>query len=278
MAMVSLDNYIAASKQRVGWIKTGTARTTVATIPFTLHEISGNPGAGTLAGASTATAILQTDAIAGYPLIDFITGTSYLTKVEFGNSVACRIRLVDTITKSGPYSYAAGTTAISSSPDITTRCPDYAGGSSYGSRNEIWIQISTAFVTGTAWQVQVTYTNQAGVTAKTSIISVAQAAAALTIGKLFQIGLATGDTGVQKVQSVIVTNGGTAMTAGAFDVLVVRNIWQGRVRINNDGDTHDLLKTGAPIIYNDSALSFWVQTDSTSSGVPEIMFELANNG
>lgn len=40
---------------------------------------------------------------------------------------------------------------------------------------EIWIEVTTAFVTGTAWQVQVTYTNQSGVTGRTSIISSAQA-------------------------------------------------------------------------------------------------------
>ena len=48
------------------------------------------------------------------------------------------------------------------------------------------------------------------------------AAAALTLGKMFQLPLQAGDSGVQKIESVVVTNGTTAMTAGNFNVLVLR--------------------------------------------------------
>ena len=88
--------------------------------------------------------------------------------------------------------------------------------------------------------------------------------------------LASGDTGVQAIQSVIATNNATIMTAGAFNVLLVREIWtSGRVRLANDGDIHDMLKTGLPIVYPDSALTIWVAADSTGSGSPELFFELA---
>jgi hypothetical protein len=45
----------------------------------------------------------------------------------------------------------------------------------------------------------------------------------------------------------------------------------------NDGDIHDMLKTGLPVIYNDSALIIQVQADSTASGVPEVAFEIVNS-
>jgi hypothetical protein len=280
MAITTLDQYIGSYKQRVGWFKSASI-TTVAYVPFSLFDQAGNPGSGTLAGTTTASAILQTDLIAGYPAIDAATGVnSYLTKIEFGWPVIGRLRMVDVIAKSGPYSYATGTTTLTSYPSITGRCPDYGATAPtvYGARNEIWIEVSTAFVTGTAWQVQCTYANQSGVTA-TTIISAAQAAAALTKNKLFQLALQSGDTGVQKVYSVIVTNGGTIMTAGAFNVLLVRELWtSGRVRVANDGSIHDMLTTGMPIVYPDSALTVWVQTDSTASNTPELFFELASNG
>jgi len=95
---------------------------------------------------------------------------------------------------------------------------------------------------------------------------------------MFQLALAAGDTGIQKLQSVIVTNVGAA--AGSFNLLIVRELWtNGRVRAANDGDVHDMLKTGMPLVYNTSALYPIIQTDSTASGqFPEIFIELANNG
>ena len=278
MAITSIDTYLAGQRQRIGWYKSASI-TTVANIPFSLFDQAGNPGSGTLAGTTVASAILQDDTVAGYPFIQFTTGGSYLSKIEFGSPVACRMRLVDVITKGGAYGFTGQTTIVSSYPSITSRCPDFTTTSSpYGTRNEIWVEVVQAFVTGTAWQVQVTYKNQSGVTA-TSIVSSAQAAAALTKNRLFQLALQSGDTGVQSILSVIVTNGGTAMTAGTFNVLIVRELWSsGRVRVANDGDIHDMLKTGMPLIYNTAALTVWVQTDSTASSTPELFFEIANNG
>jgi hypothetical protein len=275
MSIVTLDGYIASVKQRIRFCKTA-ARTTVATIPVSLFEIAGSPGGGVLAGTSTTVGVVPTDATAGCPIIEFTTGVGYLSKVEFGSSVACRLSIFDMLFKSGAYSYAAATTTLSTQPAISQRCPDYPGsGTVFGARNEIWIEIVTAMTGATNWRVQITYTNQDGTTGRTSIQSTAQAAAALTIGKMFQIALQAGDTGVQKIESVIVTNAGA--TAGTFNVLILRPLWtSGRVRTANDGDIHGITKTGMPIVYGDSALIMTVQADSTSSGIPEIMLEIAS--
>jgi hypothetical protein len=277
MAISTLDQYIAAVKQRIRIVKTA-SRTVVATIPFSLFDIAGNPGSGVLAGTSTTQGVVPTDATVGCPLIEFSTGIGYLSKIEYGCSVACRLSLFDMLFKAGAYTYAAATVNLTSQPVISQRCPDYPGsGTVFGARNEIWVEVVTAFVTGTNWQVQVTYTNSNGTGARTTVISVAQAAAALTLGKMFQLSLQSGDTGVQKIESVIITNGSTAMTAGTFNVLILRPLWtSGRCMIANDGDIHDLLKTGMPVVYTDSALVLVSQADSTASGIPEIAFEIAS--
>lgn len=280
MAIESLDQYLAAAKQRIRIVKTA-SRTTVAAIHFSVFDIAGNPGAGTLAGTNTVNGgVVPTDATAGCPDISFSSGTGYLSKVEFGSSVACRLSIFDMLVKMGAISYAAGTTTptADTQPAISQRCPDYPGsGTTFGSRNELWIEVSTAFTTGNNWQVQVTYRNQAGVSGRTTVISAAQAAAALTLGKMFQLGLQAGDTGVQRIESVIVTNGSTAMTAGAFNVLILRPIYTSmRCMTANDGDVHDMLKTGMPIVYSDSALILQVAADSTASGIPEVTMEIAS--
>lgn len=271
MAITTLDGLIAAPSQRVSLLKLA-SRTSVAAIPFSVFDLAGNPGAGVLAGTSTAAGVVPTAATAGCPTINSFGGSNgYINKVEFGSTVACRLALFDMVFKAGAYAFTAGTTALSAQPSYSGRM---LGGTDF-TNTEIWVEVTTAFVTGTAWQVQVTYTNQAGTTGRTSIISAAQAAAALTQGKMFQLALQSGDTGVQKIESVIATNGGTAMTAGKFNVLVLRRLWSNaRVRVANDGDIHDMLKTGLPQIFDTSALVLQVTADSTATGLPEIICEV----
>ena len=276
MAIATLDQYIAAVKQKINITKV-TSRTSVAVIPFSCFDIAGQPGAGVLAGTSTSAGVVPTDSTAGCPVINFSSGTGYLSKVNFKSSVAGTLDVYDMLWKGGAYSYAAATTTLSAQPAISSRCPDYTGGAAFGNNTEIWIEVVTAFVTGTAWQVNVTYTNQAGTTGRTAIISAAQAAAALTLGKMFQIALAAGDSGVQKIESVIVTNGGTAMTAGTFNVLILRPLAGNlRVPLAGGGDAYDLLKTGMPIVYTDCALIVVPTADSTATGIWNVTLEIAS--
>lgn len=272
MTISTFDGFIAAAKQYLSIAKTS-ARTSVATAWFTTFDLASNPGAGVLAGTSTTAGVVPTDATAGCPVIDAFGGAAigYLAQVDFGNVVPCRMKIFDMLFKAGAYGFGAGTTTLAAQPSYASRMP----GGSFAD-TQIWIEVSTAFVTGTAWQVQVTYTNSAGVTARTSVILPATTAANLTLGRWYQMALQAGDVGVQKIESVIVTNGGTAMTAGAFNVLVLRPLWSGRVRAANDGDVHDIAKTGFPVVFTDSALVLAVNADSTSTGTPELEFVIAN--
>ena len=274
MAINSLDQYIQSAKQEIRIGKTA-SRTSVANIPFSVFDLAGAPWAWTLAGTSTANGVVPTDATTGTPLINafWAWATGYITNMEFSNSVVWRIALFDMLFKAGAYAYTAGTTTLSSQPSYSSRIP--ASGTDF-TNTEIWIEVSTAFVTGTAWQVQITYTNQSWTTGRTSIISAAQNAAALTQGKMFQIALQAGDTGIQKIESVIVTNGGTAMTAGAFNVLVLRRLGQARIRVANDTQKIPLLWSAMPIIYADSALIIQVQADSTATWLPECFLQISN--
>jgi hypothetical protein len=275
MPISNENEYIAASKQRLPIVKTAN-RTTTTVVPFSVFDLAGQPGAGVLAGINTANGVVPTDTTPGCSIINFSTGVGYLTKVEFYSTVASRLEVADMLFKAGAYGFASGTTALSSQPIISQRCPDTAG-VIFGNGNEIWIEVSTAFLTGTSWQVQVTYTNSNGVAGRSTIISPSQIASALTIGKMFQLALQSGDSGVQKIDSVIVTNGGTAMTAGAFNVLIIRPLWFNKVKAANDGGINDLFGTGMPIVYTDSALILIVTPDSTSTGLPDVILEIASN-
>lgn len=179
--------------------------------------------------------------------------------------------MYDRLFAAGAYSYAAGTTSLSSQPSYSGRLP-VAG---VYSGLQAWMEVVTNFSTGTAWTVHITYTDQDGATGAVGPDLPTMAAAALQIGRMYQLPLAAGDGGLQKIESVVVTNGGTAMTAGTFNVMVLRPIWFGRVIAANGGDVHDLLKTGFPRLFEDSALYNILYADSTAVGLPDISMQIA---
>ena len=276
MPIQSLDQWLAANRQRIRITKT-TTRTSVALMWFHMFELAGNPGAGTNPGTNTANGgTLETDVTAGYPDVSFSSGTGYLTKVEFGNTIAGRLMLFDRLVKMGAFTYNNGVVTVSSGwPNITGRCPDYTGGATYGARNELWFEALATFTSATAFTVTVSYTNQAGTSGRTATMPT-QAAANLTLGKMIQLSLQAGDTGIQQINSVTTTTG--SATAGSYNLNIMRSLWtQGRIRVANDGDIHDVFKTGGPVVYSDSAIMPLITTDSgTSSGLPEFGFNIDN--
>lgn len=261
MAITTLDGLIAAPSQRVGILKTASITATALMATQNL-QAAGNPGAGTLAGTSTAAGVVPDDTVAGFPTINSFGGaTGYISKIEFSNTVPCRMSLFDCLFKAGAYAFNANTT-LAAQPSYSGRV---IGGTDF-SNTEIWIEAVTAF-TGNQ-SIAVTYTNQAGATAHTT--GTIATGVAPGIGRMLQLPLAAGDTGVQKIESVV----STVSTVGTFNVLVLRRLWNGRVRIANDGDIHDFMKTGLPQIFDTSALMCIVTPDSTATGLPELVAEV----
>lgn len=269
MAITTRDGLIAAmaNRQELTYFKSG-ARTTVAGIWFSMFDLAGNPGAGTLAGSSTAAGVVPDDTTAGMPGINAFGGGNkgYLDAIDFGNSVACRYRLYDLLFKAGAYAFNANTT-LASQPSYSARLPLSGGNPDYTGL-QIWIEAVTAF-TGNQ-SIAVTYTNQAGTAGRTT--GTIATGVAPTVGRMLQLPLQAGDTGVQKIESVV----SSVATVGTFNVLVMRRLWSGRVRVVNDGDTHGPDKTGLPQIFDTSALYPIIATDSTASGVPELQVGVIN--
>jgi hypothetical protein len=265
MAITTRDGLITAtaSQQEIAWFKSA-SRTSVAGIWFSMFDLAGNPGAGTLAGTSVAAGVVPDDTVAGFPPINAFGGgnTGYVNTVDFGNSVACRLRLYDCLWKGGAYAFNAAQT-LSAQPSYSARLPggDYTG-------TQIWLECVTTF-TGLQ-SIAITYTNQAGTTGRTT--GTVATAVAPTLGRLFQMPLQAGDSGVQKIESVT----STVATVGTFNVLVMRRLWSGRVRLVNDGDTHGPDKTGLVQLFDTSALYVMAATDSTATGVPELQIGVCN--
>ena len=263
MAITTLDGWVASAKQYISIVKTA-SRTSVAATWFSFIELAGNPGAGVLAGTNTANGLVPNSATAGCPIINAYgaSATGYLSQVDFSCSVACRMKLFDMLFKAGAYAFNAAVT-LTAQPSYSARVP---GGTDFGD-TQIWIEFVT--VSNGTQSVAVTYTNQSGVAAKTTGVVVTVVG---TVGRMVQLPLAAGDTGVQKIESVT----GTVASGGTFNVLVLRPLWSGRVKVANDGDVHGLDKTAMPVIFPNSAIILAMAPDSTSTGVPELEFVISN--
>jgi hypothetical protein len=263
VAIASLDDYIGAVKTNVIFSKTGSI-TTVANIPFSVITAAGQPAAGGSAANVTA-GVVQTDATTGFPAItDFAGGaTGYLSRVEFFSTVACRVTFYDSVWTGGAFNNAAGTNTISSPPSYAGRIPnsDYRG-------LELWVEQITA-ATGVP-TVNVTYTNESGTGSRTT--GAIGGSSGAIVGRMFQLPLQSGDSGVQSIQSVVTS----VATVGTFNLRVLRPLWSGRIPVVNGGDVHDMLRTGLPQVFQDSALFPIIYTDSTASGLPDFTLEIAS--
>jgi hypothetical protein len=267
MAITNGDLYIAAAKQMLPFMKSGSI-TTVANTLFSIFSQAGNPGAGTLAMAANPGTVPD-DTVAGYPSLNAFGGgnTGYLTRVAYASSVPCRMYLFDRLWGMTFVLTTLTTITVTSPPSYSARVP---GGTDF-SGLKIFLEVTTA-VSATATTVTVTYTNQAGVTGHTT--GATASLSGFIAGRMLELPLAAGDTGVQKIESIVV--GGTVATTGVMNVFIARPLWTGRVMIANAGDVHGIDRMGMPQVFATSALFLAVATDGTASGLPELLYEVAN--
>lgn len=261
MAILTLNDYIAAVKEIETWMKNASI-TTVAGIPFTIFDQVGQPGAGALAIGNTANGVVPDDTVAGYPLIASFGGAEgYLSGIDFGSSVICRISLFDRLFACGAYSFGADVT-LASQPDFSGRVP----GANYNGL-QLWVEHVTAVTTTPVFQID--YLDQDG---QAGNITFSEVPTSLLIRRALQIPLAAGDSGISKIVRVRITGA----TAGTFNFMILRPLWSGQVFLASSGDVHDFLRTGLPQIYDTSALYVLISAASTASGYPNLQLEIAH--
>jgi hypothetical protein len=264
MAINSYSDYIGAAKQKVRIVRTASVTSIAAMWTETL-QAAGNPGAGTLAGSNTANGIVPTDSRSGFPLIDAFAGGAkgYIGPAVYRGSVAGGAMLYDRLFEAGAYAFNANTT-LASQPSFASRVP---GGTDFKG-TEIWIEAVTAF-TGNL-SIAVTYTNQDGTTGRTT--GTVATGIAPIIGRMVNLPLQAGDSGVQKIESVIAT----VSTVGTFNVLVIRPLVHFDVRFANAHDKQGPDKTGMPEVWADSCIGVLSQPDSTATGSFRCEFDVVS--
>lgn len=263
MAILTLDDYLAAKKQRIVLNKTASITAVGANQSEVMH-LAGNPGGGTLAGGSTSTGAVPTDATTGFPVINAFDGgaTGYLTGLEAWAPVAMNLTIYDMLWKGGTYPFNS-TVNGQTSTSYSTRVPsgtDYNG-------TELWAEAVTAF-TGNA-TITITYLDQGGAAGTTGAVATGIAP---IIGRMIQFPLAAGDSGVSGITGSLCT----VSTVGTYNVLVLRPLAKVRIPAANFMVKYNLMDLGCPRVFADSALIALPTPDSTATSTPWVNLEISN--
>jgi len=258
MAITTFDGLIASIKRRVTLQKT-VSRTAVASVPFSVFDLAGNPGPGLLNVGNTASGIVPTNAIAGYPAMIAPSGSLYLNRFLARSSVASWLDVYDCLFSAGAYAFNADVT-LAAQPSFASRLSsagDYIG-------LELWMETVTAFAGSQT--IQINYLDQDGAAGDTGSIATAVVP---ILGRMLALPLAGGDSGLQRIDRVR----SSVSTVGTFNVHIMRWLWGCRINGANQGVVDTLLQTGLAKIFGETALRLVVTADSTATGLPSIRGE-----
>ena len=262
MSIKSIDEYIASTKQILSFNKP-TSTTVNPCIATSFSGRAGHPGIVTSTGLSAPWII--TDAAVGFPKIVDIGKPLYLTRVSFIGQFVKRLDLYDCLTMSGPHSSLTATTNVITGL-VTSRFPvvnsvtDYTCG--------IWLEMTAS--SGVTFDVQVSYVNQDDVTRTTPVITVSAAVRNSAFG-MVKLPLFGTDTGVKRVLNVY-TGGATGAT---FNILMLRYLWSSLANSTAGQLNSDVVNTGMPQVFPDSAIFPIAYSNGSSSGTCPITIEVS---
>jgi len=169
--------------------------------------------------------------------------------------------LADMLWKGGAYAFNA-TQTLTGQPSFATRVPrgtDFSG-------CEIFLEAVTAF-TGNQ-SIRIVYTDGDNISRDTGVIATGVAP---IVGRMFRMPMLSG-SGIRRIDQII----SSVSTAGTFNVLVLRPLAYVRIPVAGYSEQRDFLGTGAPEVFQTSALITIVRPDGTTSGLPEWDVEIAS--
>lgn len=235
--------------------------TTVADDFFSLWTAGGHPGAGAIPASGSGVA--PTNATAGaLPYVNPSgSNTGYLARCEISATEPESIILIDRLVHTAGLSGNVNTAQTVDSAAITRAY-------SAGAFGQLWVEVYTALGATASAANTVSYTNQSGLAGQSGSFAIPASA---KIGFVVPVTLASGDYGVESVQSV--TLGTATGTVGSFGVTLTQRIATIPVVVAGAGVVSDFAALGLPIIQPGACLSWYVLCSTTSTGT--IYTELA---
>jgi hypothetical protein len=260
---LTLDKLIGAYKQVIPMVKTNSV-TTVAGLPSTLIDRAGFPVAGSLNPSQTTNGVV----------LDNASGSNkiYLSRVSISANVAMSVDLYDVLFLAGQTTIPTSSTttvALTSRPSFSGRVPFLADGVTRDwSRVELFLYSAVAW-SNHAHTASIDYLDQGGAAGNTGN----QSTQNFVINRMLRMPLAAGDTGVQEITGYNLN--GITSAAGAVVAMAARRLGSFRTQ-GGLASLYGPDYTGLPELYGTSAILMVCRADSTSSGIPDVVIELAH--
>lgn len=263
MSITTLAGFLASLRQTVVFSKVSTAGQATG-MWVSLGLISGTPAAIPAIG-NTANGLVPVAGDTGFPSLMSTTGDYLINWADWtSNNGIARIMIYDRLFHAGTFTTSDSIT-LASQPSYSSRVP---GGTDF-TGTQIWLEkINT--VAGAA-TVTVTYMDQSGNTGATT----GGVTNSVTANAIINCPLASGDSGVQKIESVVSSGGGAAST---FNVVVVRPLIMLTANLDNGLVYSRFFTAGqkSPLIYSTSALATSVLNANSQATTIEVQLEIAS--
>lgn len=257
MTITTLDGALAGMQYPREFVKALTG-TMVAGRPHSLFYLAGIPGAGVAPTPGIGGEQLTT--LSGQlPFTNPVSGNTYLSRFQAQATISGTLLLCDRLWQNSGIDETLTTEQVfTASAAIPSRD---ANGAANGDQVYAGVEVSTVTGAGTP-TLTLKYTNQAGSAGKTATNVVSTVAASIA-GTFYPIGLAAGDTGIQKAESLTLS---ATWTSGEIHVVLYRVLARLEL-IAQTGNAVDALTSGFPRMYNNSVpfLIFIPNTTTTSN-------------
>ncbi len=255
MAITTIDGALAGMKPLVPFAK-GLTGVTVAGRPFSTFYLPGTPGAAVAPTPGIGGAVLTSYA-GQLPFTNPGAGNSYLARFVGQVTQPGTLILCDRLWHNSGINITIATEqTFTASAQIPARD---ANGTNNGLSVFAGIEVSTVTGAG-APTLTLKYTNQAGSTGKIGVNSVTTVASSLP-GTFYPIGLAAGDTGVQKAESLTLS---ATWTSGTIHTVLYRELARLEITNANTPNALDLLTGGFTQLY-DNTVPFVIFLPSTTT-------------
>lgn len=259
MSITTLDGALAGMQFPREFIKAVTP-TLVAGRRHSLFYLAGIPPAAAAPSPGIGGAVLTSYA-GQLPFTNPVSGNTYLARLQAQATIAGTLILADRLW------HNSGITITSTSEQTFTGAAQIPArdenGENFGVGVFAGIEVSAATGTGTP-TLTLKYTNSDGTADKTAT-NIYPTVASSAIGAFYPIGLAAGDVGIQKAQSLTLS---ATWTSGTIHVVLYRQIARLELTAANTPNALDALTGGFPRIFDDSVpFLMFIPSTTTASNI-----------
>lgn len=258
MAITTLDGALAGMTYPIDFIQ-GPTGVLVAGRPHSLFLTPGYPGAGTAPSMGITGAAITAPLAGNLPFTNPSSGNTYLARLQAAATQPGTLMLIDRLWHNSGLTMTIATEQVfTSSVDIP---PRDANGLALGEQVFGAVEVYTATGAGVP-TLTLKYTNDAGVSGKTAV-NVMPTVASSIAGTFYPIGLAAGDRGIRRAESLTLS---ATWTSGAIGVVLYRVLARLELTVAQIPNAIDALTGGFPRMFDNTCpqLVFQPQTTTTS--------------